>query len=70
VLGPAQLPATLVNRLNQEIARALNDPDVKRRLFESGVESVGNSPAEFAAFVNSEMAKWGKVIKEAKIREE
>ena len=50
--------------------RVLVKPDVKDRLFESGVETVGSSPAECAATVKSEMAKWGKVIKDAGIRDE
>jgi tripartite-type tricarboxylate transporter receptor subunit TctC len=49
---------------------ALNQPDVKQRLFNSGLEVATNSPAEFGAMVKSEIARMGKVIKAAGIREE
>ncbi|HEV8520097.1 MAG TPA: tripartite tricarboxylate transporter substrate binding protein [Burkholderiales bacterium] len=70
IFAPARLPAALSNRLHQEIVRALLRPEVKSRLFESGVEPVGSAPAEFAATLKSEMTKWGKVIKDAGIRDE
>jgi tripartite-type tricarboxylate transporter receptor subunit TctC len=65
--APAGTPATLINRLNQESVRVLNRPDVKEKLFNAGVEVVGSSPEEFAAAVKSEMAVWGKLIKDAGI---
>ncbi|MBI4188930.1 MAG: tripartite tricarboxylate transporter substrate binding protein, partial [Betaproteobacteria bacterium] len=68
MLAPARTPARLINRLNQEIVRVLNRADVKERLFNVGTEVVSGSPAEFAAVLKSEMAKWGKVIKDAGIR--
>jgi tripartite-type tricarboxylate transporter receptor subunit TctC len=70
IFAPARLPAALSKRLHQEIVRALLRPEVKSRLFESGIEPVGSSPAEFAATLKSEMTKWGKVIKDAGIRDE
>lgn len=68
MFAPARTPATLINRLNQEIVRALHRKDVKERLFNSGIETVGSSPEEFAATIKSDMAKWGKLIKDAGIR--
>jgi tripartite-type tricarboxylate transporter receptor subunit TctC len=68
MFAPAQTPAALINRLNQEIVRALNSPEVKEPLFQSGVEAVGNSPEQVTAILKSEMARLGKVIKEAGIR--
>ena len=70
VLAPAKTPVTLVNRLHQEIVRVLNRADVKERLFNSGGEAVGNSPEEFAAKMKSDIARTGKLIKDAGIREE
>ena len=70
IFAPARLPAALSIRLHQEVVHVLVRPEVKSRLFESGVEPVGNSPAEFAATLKSEMTKWGKVIKDAGIRDE
>ncbi len=68
--APAKTPAALVTRLNQEFVRVLSRPDVKERFANVGVETVGSSPEEFGAKVKSEMARLGKVIKEAGIREE
>ncbi|MBI4189584.1 MAG: tripartite tricarboxylate transporter substrate binding protein [Betaproteobacteria bacterium] len=68
LFAPAGTPASIVNRLNQEIVQVLRRPEVKERYFNTGVETVGTSPEEFESFVKSEMAKWGKLIKAAKIR--
>lgn len=67
IVVPAKTPATIIHRLNQEIVRALNQADVKERLFNSGVVVVGGSPEELGKFIKSEVAKWGKVIKDADI---
>ena len=55
---------------DQEFVRVLNKPELKERLFNLGVEAINSSPAEFAAFIKAEMAKMGKVIKDAGIRTE
>ena len=68
IFAPAKTPATVINLLNQEIVRVLHKADVKKRFFSSGAQAVGNSPEEFAATIKSEMARWGKVIKDAGIR--
>ncbi len=70
MFAPARTPAALVNRLNQEVVRAINRPDVKEKVFNAGVETVGSSPAQFAATIKSEIARMGKVIKDAGIRGE
>lgn len=70
ILAPAQTPAALVGRLQREVAKALSSPEVKARFFSAGVEPVGSSPEEYAATIRSEMAKWGKVIRDAGIRDE
>jgi tripartite-type tricarboxylate transporter receptor subunit TctC len=68
--APAKTPAAIINRLHQEIVRILNRPDVKEKLFNTGTEVVASTPAEFSAKIKSEMSVWGKVIKDAGIREE
>ena len=70
VFAPAKTPDAIVNRLNQEIVRALHLSDVKEKLLAAGVEPVGSSAADFAAMIKSDMAKWGKVIQAANIRED
>jgi tripartite-type tricarboxylate transporter receptor subunit TctC len=69
VLAPSRTPATIISRLNQEIVRALNRSEVKERLFGMGMEVIPGSPDEFAATIRHEMAKWGKLIREARLRE-
>lgn len=68
IFAPAGTPAALVSRLNQDIGRALHQPNVKDRLFSIGMEVVGGPPEQLMAVVKMEIAKWGKVIKEAGIR--
>lgn len=68
VLAPAKTPTVLINRLNQEIVRVLNSPDVKEKFLYAGVETVGSSPEQLAAAIKSEMATVGKVIKDAGIK--
>ena len=69
IFAPAATPAPIIGRLNQEINRVLNQADVKQRFLNTGVETVGTTPAELSARIKSEMTKLGKVIKEAGIRE-
>ena len=65
---PAKTPPPLVYRLNQEIVRVLARPEIKERFFNTGVETVGSTPGEFAATIKSEMTRMGKVIKDAGIQ--
>ncbi len=67
-LAPAKTPRDIVARLNAEIVKALNVPDVRERLLSQSSEPVGNSPREFGAFVKSESEKWAGVIKRGNIR--
>ena len=68
MFAPAGTPRTIINKLREEIVRVLNSTDVKERLFGAGVETVGSSPEQLAVRVKSEMARMGKVIKDAGIR--
>lgn len=68
VFVPAGTPAPLVKRLNQEIVRVLNRPDIKEKFLVASTEIVASSPEELAATMKSEMARMGKVIKAAGIR--
>ncbi len=70
VHAPAKTPRAIVSRLNQEMVRVLNEPEVKERFFKSGSEVMGTSPADSLAIVKAEIARMGKVIKDAGIREE
>jgi tripartite-type tricarboxylate transporter receptor subunit TctC len=68
VLLPAGSPKSVVDKLNADTVKALADPDVKKRFADLGVEAVSSTPAEFAAFIKAEMAKYEKLIKEANIK--
>jgi tripartite-type tricarboxylate transporter receptor subunit TctC len=68
VLLPAGSPKPIVDKLNADTVKALADPDVKKRFADLGVEAVSSTPAEFAAFIKDEMAKYAKLIKEANIK--
>ena len=70
IFAPAGTPATLIERLNREMVAALRRTEVTERLFNAGVEVVASAPGELAVTIKSEMAKWGKVIRDAGIREE
>ncbi len=70
VFVPAGTSPAIVKRLNEEIGRALVRPEVKERFANQGVEIVGGTPQETAAFVKSDMATTARIIKEAGIRVE
>ena len=70
ILAPAKTPAAIINRLNQEMVRVLNSADIKEKLLAAGVEAYGTSPEELWATMKAEMARMGKVIKDAGIRNE
>jgi len=63
VLAPARTPKPIVEKLNAEIAKIMKLPDVKERLSSVGIETLGSTPAQFAAFMTDETAKWAKVVK-------
>jgi tripartite-type tricarboxylate transporter receptor subunit TctC len=65
VLMPAGTPADVVARLHAEIDRILRLPDVRERLASVGIEVAQKSPAEFGAFIQSETAKWGKIVRDS-----
>jgi tripartite-type tricarboxylate transporter receptor subunit TctC len=70
VFAVAKTPDAIINRLNQEIVRAVTQPDVKEKLLNIGTEVVTSSPEGFANKLRSEIAKWDKLIKEVGIRAE
>ena len=65
VWAPAGTSKEIVNRLSGEIAKALKRADLKERLAGLGAEPVGSTPAEFAAYCESEFRRWGRVVKES-----
>lgn len=67
-LAPAGTPKAIINKLNAEINAALKLPDVRAKLEAAGIEIQGGTPQEYAALIKSDLAKWGKVVKEAGIQ--
>ena len=67
VFVPAGTPQPIVDLLQKEISAIVNTPAIKARLLELGVEAEGDSQASFTAYVKAEIAKWKKVIEDAKI---
>lgn len=66
-LAPAGTPKAIVTKLNAEINAALKLPDVRAKLEAAGIEIQGGTPADYAALIKSDLAKWSKVIKAAGI---
>jgi tripartite-type tricarboxylate transporter receptor subunit TctC len=65
VAGPAGLPKDVVAKLNAAFNKALQDPEVKRKLASQGAEVKGSTPEEFGAYIREETVRWGKVVKES-----
>jgi tripartite-type tricarboxylate transporter receptor subunit TctC len=63
LLAPAGTPADIVNRVQQEVARSLGTPAMKEKLLAQGAIPSGNTPAEFARLIDSEIRKWAEVVK-------
>jgi tripartite-type tricarboxylate transporter receptor subunit TctC len=70
VLAPARTPRAIINKLHAEVAKAVRAPDLRDRLLNEGAIPVGNTPEQFAVFIQRELERWAKVIKDAGIRVE
>ena len=68
--APVKTPKPILDRLHAEAVRAINAPDIREKLQSLGADPVGNTPEQYAAFMQAEIAKWGKVIKAAGIKGE
>lgn len=69
ILVPTGTPKAVIERLHQETAKATALPDVRQRLAAAGLEpSSSKTPQEFGGFVGADVARWGKVIKQANIK--
>ena len=65
LFGPAHMPAELTRRLSEAARAAVQSPEVRRRIEHEGATPVGNSPEAFAKFVESEIHRWGAVVRYA-----
>ncbi|MDM0058040.1 Bug family tripartite tricarboxylate transporter substrate binding protein [Variovorax fucosicus] len=67
ILAPAGTPKEVVAKLNAEMVRIIQSPDFRKRMEEAGAEPVGNTPAEMAAQIRDDTAKYAKLVKDAKV---
>lgn len=63
LFAPARMGTELTRRMNEVARQAINSPEVRKRLESEGLQMAGNSPEEFAAFVQSEIKRWGEVVR-------
>lgn len=68
ILAPAGTPTPIIDRLHSELVKVIRSPDFAQVLAREGAIPVGNTPAEFAAVIRSDLAKWAKIIKQAGIK--
>ena len=68
LFAPAGTPPAIVARLNAEFNRVLQMPEVREKIADGGATAVGGSQEDFAAFVRSEYAKWGKIVKDSGVK--
>ncbi|KQR60780.1 tripartite tricarboxylate transporter substrate binding protein [Acidovorax sp. Leaf160] len=65
MFAPAATPAPVVGQLNKALVKVLAQPDIKKKINEQGAETAGETPEQFAAFIQQESVKWGKVVRES-----
>ena len=65
IAAPAKTPAAILDKLNAEMVKIINQPDVKERLATLAFTPVGDTRAQFAAYIKSEIAMWGKAVKDS-----
>jgi tripartite-type tricarboxylate transporter receptor subunit TctC len=65
LLAPAGTPADIVNKIQEATAAGLSEPAVRQKLSAQGIEVVAGTPAQFATFLDTEVARWGKVIRDS-----
>jgi tripartite-type tricarboxylate transporter receptor subunit TctC len=68
IVVPAETPKEIIALLQREVAKAVASPDIKDKLLTLGFDPIANSPAEFATRIKVEMAKWAKVVQDAKLK--
>ena len=68
--APAKTPRDVIQKINADVLKVVNSPELKERLKAEGSDPVGNSPEQFGVFLRDEIAKWAKVIKFANVKPE
>ena len=70
LLAPARTPPTVIAKIHDAFTKALNDPEVRKKLLDSGAVPIPSSPEDFGKLLQSELVRWGRVVKEHGIKEE
>jgi tripartite-type tricarboxylate transporter receptor subunit TctC len=70
IVAPAHTPPAIVTKLNSELGKIIDDPDIKSKLANVGFEAFSSSPTEFGDFIRVQLGKWGKMVKDAGIQPE
>lgn len=70
IVAPAGTPGDIIDKLNSAIVNALQAPDVRRRIDELGYEAIGGTPEQFGATIRADIEKFGRIIKNADIRQQ
>jgi len=68
IFAPTKTPAPIVARMQREVKRVIEMPDVKAKLLEQGGDTVGSTPEVLDKVIKGELRRWAEVIKEANIR--
>ena len=68
LLAPAGTPPATIDRLNVELVKILRQDDIKAKFADLGAQTIGSTPAELAAFLRAEQAKWAEVVKAAAVK--
>ena len=68
MFAPAKTPSAIINRVNQEVVRFLNRPEVKQQFLNNGSEIVASSPEQFGAAMKADVTRWEKVIKDSGLK--
>ena len=70
VLAPAGTPAAIVSRLNTELVKIANQPDMRERLATLGIEPLGSTPEQLVATMQAELARWSKLAQSLGLKQE
>jgi tripartite-type tricarboxylate transporter receptor subunit TctC len=70
IVAPAHTPPAIVTKLNSELRKIIDDPDIKSKLGNVGFEAFSSPPADFGDFISVQLGKWGKMVKDAGIQPE
>lgn len=68
LLAPAGTPKAIIDRLHREIVKIVAQPDTREKLMGMGFDTVGNTPEQFTAYINAELSRWSKVVRDAKLK--